>query len=159
MIGAKDWPQPARKWPRGVGALGVALGFWLLRGGGVLAFPLIDLSNQDQVSQAAEYAVTGAQDQQHLLQIADGLATPPGGGWIFVPRIDVQELLTDNVEEQHSPRQGDLVSYFAPGLNLAGDLPRLQLSLNYAPTLALYAQTSSLDSLTNQLNGLATITL
>jgi hypothetical protein len=159
MIGAKDWPQPALRRLRGFGALGVVVVVWLLRAGGVLAFPLIDLSNQDQVSQPAQYAGPDAQYQRHQLQIADGLAAPPSGGWTFVPRIDVQELLTDNVEEQHSPRQGDLVSYFAPGFNLAGDLPRLQISLNYAPTLAIYAQTGSLDSLTNQLNGLATITL
>ena len=38
-------------------------------------------------------------------------------------------------------------------------MPRLQVSLSYAPTLSIYARTGSLNSLTNQLNGLATITL
>ncbi len=142
-----------------LGALGIAVALWLLRASGVLAFPLIDLPNQDQVPQGTELATPDAQDLQHQLQIANGLAAPAGGGWTFVPRIDVQELLTDNVEEQHSPRQADLVSYFAPGFSLAGDLPRLQVSLSYAPTLSIYARTGSLDSLTNQLNGLATVTL
>ena len=35
----------------------------------------------------------------------------------------------------------------------------LQLTLSYAPTLALYARTGSLNALTQQLNGLATVTL
>jgi hypothetical protein len=142
-----------------LGALSMAVTLWLLRTSGVLAFPLIDLTNQDQVPQGTELATPDAQDLQRQLEIANGLGAPAGGGWTFVPRIDVQELLTDNVEEQHSPRQADLVSYFAPGFSLAGDLPRLQVSLSYAPTLSIYTRTGSLDSLTNQLNGLATVTL
>ena len=142
-----------------LGALSTAVTLWLLRTSGVLAFPLIDLTNQDQVPQGTELAAPDAQDLQHQLQIANGLTAPPGGGWTFVPGINIQELLTDNVEEQHSPRQADLVSYFAPGFSLAGDLPRLQVSLSYVPTLAIYTRTGSLDSLTNQLNGLATVTL
>jgi hypothetical protein len=180
MIGARDWPKRAIDQLRGaglagcarlnftrlrsggltrLGGLGIVVAMWLLRAGGVLAFPLIDFSNQDQVPQGTELAAPDAQDLQHQLQIANGLAAPAGGGWTFVPRIDVQELLTDNVEEQHSPRQADLVSYFAPGFSLAGDLPRLQVSLSYAPTLSIYTRTGSLDSLTNQLDGLATVTL
>jgi hypothetical protein len=180
MIGEQDRPRGATAQQRGsglvgcgklnfvrlgarglirLGVLGVAVTLWLLRTNGVLAFPLIDVSNQDQVPQGTELAPPDAQDLQRQLQIANGLTAPARGGWTFVPRIDVQELLTDNVEEQHSPRQADLVSYFAPGFSLAGDLPRLQVSLSYAPTLSIYTRTGSLDSLTNQLNGLATITL
>jgi hypothetical protein len=180
MIGEQDRPRGATVQQRGSGlvgfgklnfarllargsmrrgALSMAVTLWLLRTSGVLAFPLIDSTNQDQVPQGTELAAPDAQDLQRQLQIANGLAAPAGGGWTFVPRIDVQELLTDNVEEQHSPRQADLVSYFAPGFSLVGDLPRLQVSLSYAPTLSIYTRTGSLDSLTNQLNGLATITL
>jgi hypothetical protein len=139
--------------------MGLAATLGLLRTGGAAAFPLIDPTNQDQVPQGTELAAPDAQDLQHQLQIVNGLAPPPAGGWTFVPRIDVQELLTDNVEQQHSARQADLVSYFAPGFSLVGDLPRLQMTLSYAPTLAIYARTGSLDSLTNQLNGLATVTV
>jgi uncharacterized protein (PEP-CTERM system associated) len=138
---------------------GVAVALGLLRAADAAAFPLIDPTNQDQVPQGTELAAPDAQDLQHQLQIVNGLAAPPGGGWTFVPRIDVQELLTDNVEQQHSARQADLVSYFAPGFSLVGDLPRLQMSLSYAPTLSIYARTGSLDSLSNQLNGQATLTL
>ena len=106
-----------------LGALSIAVTLWLLRTSGVLAFPLIDLTNQDQVPQGAELAAPDAQDLQHQLQIANGLTAPPGGGWTFVPGINFQELLTDNVEEQHSPRQADLVSYFAPGFSLVAICP------------------------------------
>jgi len=123
------------------------------------AFPLIDLSNQDQVPQGAELAAPDAQDLRHQLQMVNGLAAPAGGGWTFVPRVDFQEMLTDNVQEQHAPRQADLVTYFSPGFNLAGDLPRLRMTLSYAPVLALYAHTSSLDALTQQLYGVGTVTL
>jgi len=68
-------------------------------------------------------------------------------------------LLTDNVAEAHSPRRADLVSYLAPGFSLAGDEPRAQLLFSYAPTLAIYARDSSLNSLTQQLNGLASVVL
>jgi hypothetical protein len=137
--------------------LATALG--LIPAGGAVAFPLIDLTNQDQVPQGTELAAPDAQDLRHQLQMVNGLAAPAGGGWTFVPRIDYQEMLTDNVQQQHAPRQADLVTYFAPGFNLAGDLPRLQMTLSYAPVLSIYARTSSLNSLTQQLYGLGTVTL
>jgi hypothetical protein len=139
--------------------IGLALALQLVRTGGAAAFPLLDPTNADQVPQGTELATPDAQDLEHQLQLVNGLAAPAGGGWTFVPRIDYQEMLTDNVEEQHSPRQADLVTYFAPGFSLAGDMPRLQMTLSYAPELAIYARTSSLDALTQQLNGLGTVTL
>jgi hypothetical protein len=172
MIAEKDRPRAGRdrrwaacrvRFPKGGSArlrvMGLAVVLDLARAGGAVAFPLIDPTNQDQVPQGTELAKPDAQDLQHQLQIVNGAAAPVGGGWTFVPRIDVQEMLTDNVGEQHNPRRADLVSYAAPGFNLAGDLPRLQMTLSYAPVLSIYARTGSLDSLTQQLNGLATVTL
>ena len=124
-----------------------------------VAFPLIDPSNQDQVPQGIELAPTDVQDLRHQLQIVNGLGSTGAGGWKFVPRIDFQELLTDNVREQHSPRQWDLVSYLSPGFNLLGDLPRLSLNLSYAPTLAIYTQNGDLNALTQQLNAVGLITV
>ena len=109
-----------------LGALSMAVTLWLLRTGGVLAFPLIDLHQSG--SGAARYGTRGAGRAGPAASIADCQWTG-GAGRAAVgrlcPRIDFQELLTDNVEEQHSPRQADLVSYFAPGFSLAGDLPPL----------------------------------
>jgi hypothetical protein len=144
---------------RGLRVLGLAAVLGLARTGGADAFPLFDATNQDQVPQGTELAAPDVADLQHQLQIVNGLAAPVGGGWTFVPRIDFQELLTDNIEQAHSPRQWDLVTYFAPGFNLAGDLPRIQMTLSYQPTLALYAETSSLNAITQNLNGLASVTL
>lgn len=123
------------------------------------AFPLLDASNLDQVPHGTELAAPDAQDLLHQMRLANGLSAPVGGGWTFVPRIDWQEELTDNALQQHTPRQADLVSYFSPGFSLGGDLPRLQLSLDFSPTLAIYARTSRLNSLTEQLNGLGSVTL
>ena len=131
----------------------------VLKASGATAFPLFDATNQDQVPQGTELAAPDLTDLQHQLQIVNGLSAPAGGGWTFVPRIDVQELVTDNIEELHSPRQWDLVTYLAPGFNLAGDLPRIQATLSYQPTLSLYTESSSLNSITQNLNGLATVTL
>lgn len=123
------------------------------------AFPLIDPSNQDLVPQGTELAPADAQGLRHQLQLADGLAPPAGGGWTFIPRLDVEEMFTDNALQARSPRQSDLITYIAPGIAVAGDLPRLQLTFDYSPALSVYTRTSSLTSLTHQLNaiGLATV--
>jgi hypothetical protein len=143
----------------GLRVLGLAAALGLARTGGAAAFPLFDATNQDQVPQGTELATPDVTDLRHQLQIVNGLAAPAGGGWTFVPRIDFQELLTDNIEQANSPRQWDLVTYVSPGFNLVGDLPRIQVTLSYAPTLALYTETSSLNAITQNLNGLATVTL
>jgi hypothetical protein len=127
--------------------------------GGAAAFPLLDATNEDQVTPGTELASPDVQDLQHQLRLANGLAAPAGGGWTFVPRVDWQEELTDNALEQHTPRQADLVTYISPGIGIAGDTPRVRLTFDFAPTLALYARTSELNSLTEQMNGLGTITL
>ena len=123
------------------------------------AFPSVDLANLDPVPVGTDLATPDAQDLRHQLQLANGISAPAGGGWTFVPRIDAQEMLTDNVFQAHSPRQYDVVSYFAPGFSIAGNTPRLNMSLQYAPTLSIYARSSSLNALTQQLNGIGDVTL
>ncbi|MDR3534674.1 MAG: hypothetical protein P4L90_29430 [Rhodopila sp.] len=140
-------------------ALGLAAALLLARTGGAAAFPLLDVATEGQVPQGTDLAAPDVQDLRHQLQLVNGLAAPAGGGWTVVPRIDVQEMLTDNVFQVHSPRQADLVTYVAPGFSIAGDLPRMQLMFSYAPTLAMYTRSSSLNALTQQMNGLGTITL
>lgn len=137
-------------------ALAAAL---LLASNTAWAFPLLDASNADQVPPGAELATSDAHDLQHQLQLVNGFGPPAGGGWTVVPRIDLQEAFTDNVLQLHSPRQADLISYFSPGISLAGDLPRLQLTFDFAPTLAIYVPTGDLNSLTEQMNGLGSVTV
>ena len=151
--------QSGRICGTGLGIVGLATALGLARAERAIAFPLIDPTNQDQVPQGTELASPDVQDLQHQLQLVNGLGAPVGGGWTFLPRIDFQEMLTDNVLEQHSPRQADLVTYVSPGFSLVGDLPRISLNLNFAPTLAVYAHTGSADALTEQMNGVGLVTV
>ncbi|HEY0183727.1 MAG TPA: hypothetical protein VGC09_13050 [Rhodopila sp.] len=129
------------------------------RTAGAGAFPLLDASSPDQVPQGTELSTPDVHDLQHQLQLVNGLTAPLGGGWTIIPRIDWQEELTDNVQQLNSPRQSDLVTYISPGIGIAGDLPRLQLTFDFAPTLSIYTRTGDLNSLTEQMNGLGTVTL
>lgn len=140
-------------------SLPVLAALLLAGAGSAAAFPLLDVTNEDQVPQGTELPEPAVQDLQHQLQLVNGLSAPAGGGWTFVPRIDWQEELTDNVLQLNSPRRSDLVTFVSPGIGIAGDLPRLQLTFDFAPTLALYARTGDLNALTEQMNGLGSITL
>ena len=142
-----------------VGVLGLTAALLVARMGAAAAFPLLDIENTDGVPHGTELARPDAQDLRHQLQLANGLSAPVGGGWTFLPRIDWQEELTDNALQAHSPRRADLVSFFAPGIGVAGDLPRVKLTFDFAPTLSIYARTSNLNSLTEQMSGLATVTV
>ncbi len=143
----------------GIGRLGLVLMLVLVRMGTAVAFPLLDIENTDGVPQGSELATRDALDLRHQLQLANGLSAPVGGGWTFVPRIDWQEELTDNALQAHSPRRADLVSFLSPGIAIAGDLPRVRVSFDFAPTLSIYARTSNLNSLTEQMNGLGNVTI
>jgi hypothetical protein len=140
---------------------GVSIGAVLVAAstGGAAAFPLIDPGNADQVPAGTELAAPDMQDLRHQLQLANGLLPPPGGGWTIVPRVNFQEMFTDNALQEHDPRQWDLISFLSPGVHIAGDMPRLQLNFDYAPALTMYARTSSLNSLTQQLNGIGLVTV
>jgi hypothetical protein len=142
-----------------LGVLGLAAALLVVRPGGAAAFPILDNTDASQVPQGSELAAPEVQDLQQQLRLVNGLGAPVGGGWTVVPRIDWQEELTDNALQQHSPRQADLVTFITPGISIAGDLPRVQLTFDFAPTLALYARTSDLNALTEQMNGLGNITL
>jgi hypothetical protein len=139
--------------------LGLASAFVVVRTCGAAAFPLLDAATDGQVPRGTELAAPDAQDLRHQLQIINGLGSPTDGGWTFVPRIDLQEMLTDNVLQQNKPRRWDFTTFISPGISLAGDLPRLQMTFNYAPTLAMYGRTGSLNALTQQMNGLAKVTV
>ena len=122
------------------------------------AFPLLDAA-EGQVPLGTELTAPDIQDLRHQLQLVNGLSAPVGGGWTFIPRLDWQEALTDNVLQEHAPRRADLVTFISPGFGLAGDLPRVRLTFDFAPTLSIYGRTGDLNSLTEQMNGLGNVTL
>jgi hypothetical protein len=96
--------------------------------------------------------------QSRLKQTNPALpATSPG--WTFVPRITLQEALTDNALQTTTPRVADAITVFAPGVNIVASTARLNLTLDYSPTLLMHAVEGPLNELTQQLNltGLVTV--
>ncbi|HKO10079.1 MAG TPA: TIGR03016 family PEP-CTERM system-associated outer membrane protein, partial [Alphaproteobacteria bacterium] len=55
--------------------------------------------------------------------------------WLIVPRLEIDEIITDNVRQSASHRTGDLVSVITPGINITGDTQKLKLNLDYAPAI------------------------
>jgi hypothetical protein len=100
-----------------------------------------------------------AQDLRSQLSLVNGITAPAGGGWTFVPRLDMQEVFNDNVYATNTNRRWDFATSISPGFALAGDMPRLQLTMTYNPSVTLYARTGDLNALTQQLNALGHITL
>jgi hypothetical protein len=130
----------------------------LMHAGVAAGFPLLEPSDVES-SEARELAAPDAQDLRHQLQLASGVAPPPGGGWTIVPRITVQEMLNDNVFQVNSPRQADLVTYVSPGIAISGETSHLRLTVNYAPTIELYMQNGSQNALTQQLDAIGLLTV
>jgi hypothetical protein len=150
------WRRTAAK---GWSIAGLGIGLLLAQADGAVAFPFIDPTNQDQVPQGTDLAGSDVQTLQHQLQLANGFGAPAGGGWTVVPRLNVDEMFTDNVLQLNSPRRWDLVTLVTPGISIAGDLPRLQLKLDYNPTLSLAARTNSQNAISQSLNSTALLTL
>ena len=122
-------------------------------------FPLIDPSNQDQVPQGTELAAPDAQDLQHQLQIVNGLRRRRAAAGRLCRGSMFRSMLTDNVEQAAQSAAGGSRHLFLARVQ-PGRRPAAAANVaDYAPTLSMYARTGSLDSLTDQLNGLATVTL
>lgn len=153
----------ARRWRRATMRRGITAGLMLAilagRAGSALAFPTLGSDVSDAVPEGTELSPSETQDLQHQLLLSNGLVAPSSGGWTIIPRIDMQEMLTDNAEQVRSPRVSDLVTYIAPGIGIAGDLPRIQVTLDYSPVVTDYARTSKLNTLTQQLSALSNVTL
>ena len=106
----------------------------------------------------AALAQPDTEDLRHQMQLLSGFATA-GAGWTILPRLTVEEELNDNEFQQQAPRRWDLITSIAPGVAVVGDLPRIQLRLNYQPTLEMHVKEGSQNVITQQLNadGLLTI--
>ena len=124
-----------------------------------LAFPLIDPSNLGSSGALSDLAAPDAQDLSHQLQIANGLAGAGSAfGWTFQPRLGLQESLTDNILQAHSPMRWDLTTSVSPGIAIVGNTSRAQVRFDYAPVLIMNARTGTQNALHQQLNGTATVT-
>jgi uncharacterized protein (PEP-CTERM system associated) len=139
---------------------GLAALAWCIQMGTATAFPLTDLANPPLLPTGADLAAPDVQDLQHQMGLASGFAgLGLEGGWVILPRITAEETLTDNVFEAHSPRQWDLTTILSPGVAVLGDTSRIQLRLNYAPTLEMHVEAGDQNVLAQQLNTVGTVTL
>ncbi len=136
---------------------------FLLPVSGAVAFPFVDPSNADSLPTGAPLGtelpapdVTGLQNQ---LKLASPATLGSKSGWTIVPRITVQEIITDNAYEVESPRRFDAITAISPGIAVTADTSRLQLHLDYQPSLLLHAINGPLNAVTQQLNltGLVTV--
>ncbi len=124
------------------------------------AFPIADTTDAGGNSTTTALSTPDAQDLTHQLQIAGGLPIPGGAGgagWTIIPSVSVQEGLTDNVMQVHSPMRWDLTTTLSPEILISGQTQRVQVRVDYAPVLIVNARTGSQNALNQQLNGTATI--
>jgi hypothetical protein len=127
------------------------------------AFPFVDPSNVDSLPTGAplgtELPSTDVQGLQGQLHLTNPAAPGNPSAWTIVPRITVQEVFTDNALQTTSPRIADAITVVAPGINISAATARLNLSLDYSPSLVVHAVEGPLNELTQQLNltGLVTI--
>ena len=138
--------------------LGFGAACWLVQMNAASAFPVNDPTNPSVVPIGRELAAPDARDLQHQMGLLAGFGDA-GFGWTILPRISLQEVLNDNVLEVHSPRRWDLISVLSPGVAIQGNTSRVQLRLDYAPTLDLYARTHGQSGIGQQLNSAGTVVL
>jgi uncharacterized protein (PEP-CTERM system associated) len=110
------------------------------------------------VPAGADISQPDQQDVRHRMDLLSGFGSARGG-WTVLPRITTGEMFNDNIFQVDSPRHWDFTTFVAPGVGIVGDTSRLQLRVDYQPTLNLNVKEGSQNTLTQQLNadGLVTI--
>jgi uncharacterized protein (PEP-CTERM system associated) len=127
-----------------------------------LAFPDSDASSPSIVSagSAAQSDSSDASALAHQVQLLNAFGNTPGeAGWSITPSITLQEVLNDNIYQTSPDRRGDLITYVTPGLAIYGNTPRVQVRLNYQPSLLYYADNTSLNDVQQQLNAIGDFVL
>lgn len=106
------------------------------------------------------YVLPGQSAPDPAHEIVPATAAPEfAPGWSFTPFLSISEAFNDNVYQTQSGKKADFITYINPGLSVRGDTPRVQASLNYAPTAAIYASQSGQSYFGQNLNayGLGTL--
>jgi uncharacterized protein (PEP-CTERM system associated) len=80
-------------------------------------------------------------------------------GWTVTPSVNITEAFNDNIFQSSNHHKSDFITYITPELSIRTETPRLQASLDYAPTASIYASHGGEDSVAQNLNlyGLATL--
>src|SRR5689334_1426563 len=81
------------------------------------------------------------------------------GDWTILPRIAGQETFTDNLFFTPTNRRADFITSISPGISISGESTRLRATVDYSPTLALFALTPNENFLGHNLYANATATI
>src|SRR5436190_7248251 len=81
------------------------------------------------------------------------------GDWTILPRIAGQETVTDNLFFTPTNRRADFITGISPGISISGESTRLRATLDYSPTVQLFALTPNQDFLGHNLYANSTATL
>jgi uncharacterized protein (PEP-CTERM system associated) len=154
----RDWiDNPAvpfqQSWCHAVGTLVLALGCCFIG-----ALPTEAADTDQPFAPTAAPAVRVGNLATQLEQFT-GAQSAPVQGWSFSPSIGLQELATDNVLDTPNGRRADLITEITPGILVNGNTPRLQATLNYAPTVQLYAFTAHQNNIDQEFDGQAVATV
>src|SRR5215472_6685800 len=95
-----------------------------------------------------------------LMSGVAGLPLSAGAGdWTITPRIAGQETFTDNLFFTPTTRRADFITGVAPGISISGESTRLRATVDYSPTLQLFALTPSQNFLGHNLYANSTATI
>jgi len=127
------------------------------------AFPFIDPTNQDTVPTGAplgaELPAADVKGLRNQLRLTNPGAAGNPSAWTIIPRLTIQEILTDNAYGVSSPRRPDAVTVISPGISVAADTSRLKLNLDFQPSLVMHAVNGPLNTLVHQLTATGLITV
>lgn len=84
---------------------------------------------------------------------ATAAPAPANQGFSITPSLTLQESYNDNIAATAKDHIFDYITTIIPGLLLNVDTQRLQGTLNYAPSIQLYARNSDQNRVDQQFNG------
>ena len=112
------------------------------------------LAGPDALLPATAAAGTQDFDDRRASNLQGPTLEPAARPWTFTPSIGAGEEYTDNVLAFGGAGRGsDLITLLLPGLNIAGDTPRLQGSVSYNPEIDIYARNSSQTQIDQNFSG------
>ena len=129
----------------------------------VQAFPLTDAmtpsiltpSSGEMTSGTGASAGTTATPTDLTTQIGPPgiFSSTPQSGWIFTPRVGLQSGFNSNVYASPKNPRWDWTNFLTAGLTAQANTERVTAKFDYAPTLAIYARTPSLNYLGQNFTG------
>jgi uncharacterized protein (PEP-CTERM system associated) len=126
-----------------------------------VAFPLSDAS-QPSVIAPASAAPSDASDASALarqIQLLNPYAQSVAPGWTITPSLTLQEVFNDNLFQTTNDRRWDLITFVTPGLAIYGDTPRVQVRLNWQPSILLHVENGNQNQIAQNLNAQADVIL